>query len=205
MSLRKALSTTLGSERTLNKAVVLMATLQASTSYKHRLTLVKYVSRDSYFQSNTFTWNQNETGQKDARKVESRGGQGCLGAAPPAAPLQFSEVDGGGASVLGSKFLFPIREKEQEVEKPLGCLKDNNPMARLPVTGQRRDEAGDGRQLYTLMILLYVLCFKKKLLSVSLVAQRLRIRLPMQGTRVRALVWEDLTCRGATKPVSLNY
>ena len=109
MSLRKALSTTLGSERTLNKAVVLMATLQASTSYKHRLTLVKYVSRGSYFQSNTFTRNQNETGQKDARKVESRGGQGCLGAAPPAAPLQFSGVDGGGASVLGSKFLFPIR------------------------------------------------------------------------------------------------
>ena len=33
----------------------------------------------------------------------------------------------------------------------------------------------------------------------SLVAQWLRIRLPMQGTRVRALVWEDPTCRGATK------
>ena len=28
----------------------------------------------------------------------------------------------------------------------------------------------------------------------SLVAQWLRIRLPMQGTRVRALVWEDHTC-----------
>ena len=39
----------------------------------------------------------------------------------------------------------------------------------------------------------------------SLVAQRLRIRLPMQGTRVRALVWEDPTCRGATKPVCHNY
>ena len=38
----------------------------------------------------------------------------------------------------------------------------------------------------------------------SLVAQWLRIRLPMQGTRVRALVWEDPTCRGATKPVSHN-
>ena len=34
----------------------------------------------------------------------------------------------------------------------------------------------------------------------SLVVQWLRIRLPMQGTRVRALVWEDPTCRGATKP-----
>ena len=28
---------------------------------------------------------------------------------------------------------------------------------------------------------------------------------PMQGTRVRALVWEDPTCRGATKPVQHNY
>ena len=38
----------------------------------------------------------------------------------------------------------------------------------------------------------------------SLVAQWLRICLPMQGTRVRALVWEDPTCRGATRPVSHN-
>ena len=39
----------------------------------------------------------------------------------------------------------------------------------------------------------------------SLVAQWLRICLPMQGTRVRALFWEDPTCRGATRPVSHNY
>ena len=39
----------------------------------------------------------------------------------------------------------------------------------------------------------------------SLVAQWLRIRLPMQGTRVRALVREDPTCRRTTKPVRLNY
>ena len=39
----------------------------------------------------------------------------------------------------------------------------------------------------------------------SLVAQWLRIRLPMQGTQVRALVWEDPTCHGATKPVRHNY
>ena len=36
----------------------------------------------------------------------------------------------------------------------------------------------------------------------SLVAQWLRVCLPMQGTRVRALVWEDPTCRGAIRPVS---
>ena len=39
----------------------------------------------------------------------------------------------------------------------------------------------------------------------SLVAQWLRICLLMQGTRVRALVWEDPTCHGAPGPVSHNY
>ena len=39
----------------------------------------------------------------------------------------------------------------------------------------------------------------------SLVAQWLRIHLPMQGTWVWALVWEDPTCHGATKPVCHNY
>ena len=36
-------------------------------------------------------------------------------------------------------------------------------------------------------------------------AQWLRIRLPMQGTQVHALVQEDPTCRGATKPLRHNY
>ena len=36
-------------------------------------------------------------------------------------------------------------------------------------------------------------------------AQWLRIRLSMQGTWVQALVWEDPTCHGATKPVLHNY
>ena len=39
----------------------------------------------------------------------------------------------------------------------------------------------------------------------SLVAQWLRICLPVQGTHVRALVREDSTCCGATKPVRHNY
>ena len=42
-------------------------------------------------------------------------------------------------------------------------------------------------------------------LGTSLVVQWLRILLPMQGTQVRPLVWEDPTCRGATKPVCHNY
>ena len=39
----------------------------------------------------------------------------------------------------------------------------------------------------------------------ALVVQWLRICLPMQGTRVQALVQEDPTCRGATKPGCHNY
>ena len=54
---------------------------------------------------------------------------------------------------------------------------------------------GDGLSVY--------IC--QNLIGASLVAQWLRICLPMQETRVRALVWEDPTCHGATKPVSHNY
>ena len=45
----------------------------------------------------------------------------------------------------------------------------------------------------------------KKYLRASLSAQWLRACLLMQGTRVRALVWEDPTCHVATGPVSHNY
>ena len=45
----------------------------------------------------------------------------------------------------------------------------------------------------------------QKLSWASLVAQWLRISLPIQGTWVRALVWEDPTRRGATKLVRHNY
>ena len=39
----------------------------------------------------------------------------------------------------------------------------------------------------------------------SMVVQWLRIRLPMQGTWVRALVREDLTCCGTKKTMHHNY
>ena len=42
-------------------------------------------------------------------------------------------------------------------------------------------------------------------LRTSLVAQWLRIRLPMQRTRVPSLVREDPTCRVATGPMCHNY
>ena len=51
----------------------------------------------------------------------------------------------------------------------------------------------------------YIVVLNKCVLRASLVAQWLRICLPMQETRVRALVWEDPTCRGATKPMCHNY
>ena len=36
-------------------------------------------------------------------------------------------------------------------------------------------------------------------------AQWLRLHLPIQGTRVGSLAWEDPTFHGATKPLSHNY
>ena len=38
-----------------------------------------------------------------------------------------------------------------------------------------------------------------------LMAHWLRVRLPMEGTRVQSLVWEHPTCCKATKPVHHNY
>ena len=46
---------------------------------------------------------------------------------------------------------------------------------------------------------------KKQTTRAFLVAQWLGICLPMQGTRVRALVQEDPICYGAAEPVSHNY
>ena len=45
------------------------------------------------------------------------------------------------------------------------------------------------------------LACSKKVSGTSLVAQWLRICLPVQGTQVQSLVWEDYTCPGAARPV----
>ncbi len=45
----------------------------------------------------------------------------------------------------------------------------------------------------------------KTWVGTSLVAQWLRICLPMQAPQVQSLVQEDHTCRGATKPMHHNY
>ena len=47
--------------------------------------------------------------------------------------------------------------------------------------------------------------FLKSFLGISLVVQWLRIHLPMQGTRVQSLVWEDSACCKAAKPEPCNY
>ena len=49
-----------------------------------------------------------------------------------------------------------------------------------------------------------ILFYKNTTMGASLVAQWLRVCLLVQGERVRALVWEDPTCRGAARPVSHN-
>ena len=51
----------------------------------------------------------------------------------------------------------------------------------------------------------FIVAIKKYRYGTSLVAQWSRIRLPMQETQVRSLVWEHPTCHGATKPVHHNY
>ena len=48
-------------------------------------------------------------------------------------------------------------------------------------------------------------CLLKQCWGASLLVQWLRICLPMQRTWVQALVQEDPTCHGATKPVRHNY
>ena len=70
-----------------------------------------------------------------------------------------------------------------------------------PMEGPPRIQS-DNKALLFIVILTG---FIKEAEWASLVAQWLRICLLMQETRVRALVWEDPTCRGATRPVSHNY
>ena len=51
-------------------------------------------------------------------------------------------------------------------------------------------------------VIKYTKSYYKNKLGASLVAQWLGVCLLVQGTRVRALVWEDPTCHGAAGPVS---
>ena len=61
------------------------------------------------------------------------------------------------------------------------------------------------RMSKTICSFLLVIFIKKLLKGTSLVVQWLRIHLPMRGTWIPSLIWEDPPCRGATKPVCRNY
>ena len=58
---------------------------------------------------------------------------------------------------------------------------------------------------YFYLFFQYLPLYFKVYYWISLVAQWLRICLPMLGTQVRALVQEDATCCRATKPMRHNY
>ena len=68
-----------------------------------------------------------------------------------------------------------------------------------------KERKRDHNYLFICLHFILVCAFLKTRSGASLVAQWFRVRLPMQGTWVRALVWEDPTCRRATGPVSHNY
>uniref|UniRef100_A0A8C0CAQ5 Abraxas 1, BRCA1 A complex subunit n=1 Tax=Balaenoptera musculus TaxID=9771 RepID=A0A8C0CAQ5_BALMU len=75
--------------------------------------------------------------------------------------------------------------------------------AKNSITDSQMD---DVEVIYTIDIQKYIPCYQLfSFWRASLVAQWLRIRLPVQGTRVRALVREDPTCHEAAKPMSHNY
>ena len=88
-----------------------------------------------------------------------------------------------------------------------------NPLYQSPTLGSLFPGSSIVRHIWFIFILfswrrqtvLVLDIYKCPYFRASLVAQWLGIRLPMQGTRVRAPVREDPTCRGAARPVSHNY
>ena len=86
--------------------------------------------------------------------------------------------DAGGAGSIpggGAKITHASRQNNQNIKQKQYCNKFNKDFKNGPHKGT------------------------------SLVAQWLRVRLPMQGTRVQSLVWEDPTCHRSTKPMRHNY
>ncbi|KAJ8780354.1 hypothetical protein J1605_011618 [Eschrichtius robustus] len=95
---------------------------------------------------------------------------------------------------------------------PGGAVVENLPanagdMGSSPGLGRSHMPRSDwAREPRLLGLRVWSLCFAAGGAAMaSLVAQWLRICLLRQGTRVRALVWEDPTCRGAPRPVSHYY
>ena len=85
------------------------------------------------------------------------------------------------------------------------CWRHHFPPARRSSPTQLHTETGYNTDDPAKHYLKWKKLITKGHIGASLVAQWLRICLPMQGTRVRALGQEDPICRGATKPVRHNY
>ena len=81
----------------------------------------------------------------------------------------------------GEKKVFADIIKNLETVLDYWVISESNPKRHMRGTGRRKGPVGT-----------------------SLGVQWLRIPLPMQGTQVPSLVWEDLTCRRATKPAPHN-
>ena len=107
-----------------------------------------------------------------------------------------SDADnGGGCACVGSGGIWEISEPSPQL-----CCESKTALKNIkPEKRKQRD------------VILYFTTFlwacehSNTGVGTSLVVQWLRIRLPMQRTRVRALVREDPTCRRATKPVCHRY
>ena len=87
----------------------------------------------------------------------------------------------------------------------LDFIKIKNSCSAKDIVKRMRRQATDWEKIFAKDISeKQILSLLKNGQGTSLVVQWLGIWLPMQETRVRSLVQEDLTCHGATKPVHHN-
>ena len=106
----------------------------------------------------------------------------------------FCQKKGTKCCIQTKRFKRPLGEQNHQIGKVCGpwLQRDNHTTETVP---RPPDHVGAASAEKTT---------SKRYQGASLVAQWLRICLLMQGTRVRALVWEDPTCHGAAGPVSHN-
>ncbi|KAJ8783498.1 hypothetical protein J1605_009203 [Eschrichtius robustus] len=137
---------------------------------------------------------------RPAQKFRGGAGGRCPHGAPwsvPAQTLPHTASAGSGRPARRSPVLA--------ADRPVGALKELScPLEPLDGRWTAAPSTNFPRPLTGLSLSFSVSPFRRSARA-SLVAQWLRICLPVQGTRVRALVREDPTCHGATKPVRHNY